>query len=447
MNAIPAIQSFEEFSAATEKLLEPAYRSKFGAIEWRDRKRPRKRLQFLVEDWLTSTGVSIIGGRSSSGKSFLALHLAMCVARGKDFFNYAVKRCGVVYQAGEGGMGLLDRMEAHAKHFKVEDTEEIPFTLIPQKIDIFTKEKRDVDDFIAEVNAISKKWEEQFGIAAGLVMIDTLKKAAPGIDEISGKDNAVVLDNVWRIERETGCHVCLVHHTNADGKKLRGHTSLRDDVDQVILIEHDKETGIREAVLEKIKDGEDGLKIRFTLVAVPVRSEPLEDGSTKDFTSCAVVTVTEKERLKKEQERQGFHVGPMEREILVRLFEAQKQYGKFIADGKDGPAEAIGLVVVDFSFYLDMCVEKMVEEPDKTKARNRASKNFTRNSRFLQSAGIIGTKRPYMWWNRKPVRGFPHTFPKGQMPDDPGTFSGQIPDMAESPGLQEALKFDGEVIP
>ncbi|MGT2467420.1 AAA family ATPase [Mesorhizobium atlanticum] len=293
MTVAPTIEAFEQFEAATEKLLIPPFRSSFGAIEWKNRKRPRRRLQYLVEDWLTTAGVSVIGGRSSCGKSFLALHLSLCIARGVDFFGLTVRRCGVVYQAGEGGLGLLDRMEAYAQHFKVPEDEDIAFAMLPGKIDIFTKEKKDVDLFIEEVNVFSKAWEEKFGFPAGLVVIDTLKKAAPGIDEISGKDNAVVLDNVSRIERETRCHVCLVHHTNADGKKLRGHTSLRDDVDQVILIEHDKETGIRDAVLDKIKDGEDGRKIRFSLISVPVRTETMGDGTTKEFTSCAIVTVSE----------------------------------------------------------------------------------------------------------------------------------------------------------
>ncbi|RWM29435.1 AAA family ATPase [Mesorhizobium sp.] len=443
MTVAPTIESFEQFEAATEKLLIPPFRSSFGAIEWRNRKLPRRRLQFLVEDWLTSTGISIIGGRSSCGKSFLALHLGLCIARGVDFFGLTVRRCGVVYQAGEGGLGLLDRMEAYAQHFKVPDDEDIAFAMLPGKIDIFTKEKKDVDLFIEEVKVFSAQWEEKFGFPAGFVVIDTLKKAAPGIDEISGKDNAVVLENVSRIERETHCHVCLVHHTNADGKKLRGHTSLRDDVDQVILIEHDKETGIRDAVLDKIKDGEDGRKIRFSLISVPVRTETMGDGTTKEFTSCAIVTVSEKERLKKEQERQGFSVSPTERRILMNFFETLDRHGKFIANDKEGPKAAVGKVVVDYRDYVTVALEKMLEVEDKTKAREQIRKEFTRAKDGLIKYGVLKMVNPYLWWDGKAVRGFARTFPKSKNPDETETNTGQIADNPISPGMAELFDTDG----
>lgn len=446
MTIAPPIQSFEEYEAATVKFLTPPFRPYFTSISWADRKRPRRRLQYLVEDWLTTTGVSFIGGRSSCGKSFFALHLAMCISRGLDFFGLSVRRAGVVYQAGEGGLGLLDRMDAYARHFEVPDGEDIPFELVYQPIDIFTKEKKDVDNFIADVNGHSKAMQERFGFPVGLVVIDTLKKAAPGIDEISGKDNGIVLDNVARIERETGCHVVLVHHTNADGKKLRGHTSLRDDVDQVILIEHDKETGIRNAVLDKIKDGEDGKRIRFTLVAIPVRVEQRSDGTDKSITSCAVVTVEEKDRLKKEQERQGVNVNPTERRILMNLFEAADKYGKFVAGSDDGPQAALGRVVVHWDHYRDICLEKMPEIEDRKKARDQVRKEFARCKDWLIRSGIIGVTHPYMWWDQKPVRGFARTFRSGQGADETRTHSGHSVDSAVSDAGRELAADPGMLL-
>jgi hypothetical protein len=434
---IPPVQSFEEFEAATLAFLTPPFRPHFKSISWKDRKLPRRRLQYLVEDWITTVGVSFVGGRSSCGKSFLALHLAMCVCRGIDFFGQSVQRCGVVYQAGEGQYGLLDRMEAYARHFKVPEDEDVAFELIPQPIDIFTKDKKDVDNFIADVRGHSERMVQAFGVPAGLIIIDTLKKAAPGIDEISGKDNAVVLENVGRIERETGCHVMLVHHTNADGKKLRGHTSLRDDVDQVILIEHDKATGIRDAVLDKIKDGEDGRKIRFTLIAVPVRAETRPDGTEKEITSCAVVTVTEKERLKKEQERQGFPVNPTERRIMMNLFEAIDRHGRFVATEKDGPKAAIGKTVVNWDAYRDVALERMPEVTDRKKAADTIRKEFARAKDTLIKWGVIGVQNPYLWWAGRPVKNFARTFPRGQMPEKSGTNGGQMEPEQISGGMQE----------
>ncbi|WP_164743111.1 AAA family ATPase [Mesorhizobium sp. Z1-4] len=445
MSAIPPIQDFEAFEKATVEFLKPPFRPHFPAVPWGERGKPRKRLQYLVEDWISTTGASVVGGRSGCGKSFFALHLAMCVCRGVDFFGLAVRRAGVIYQAGEGGYGLYDREEAYARHFEVKDDEKVPFMLVPVPIDILTKDKKDVDNFIADVRGHSEQMESKFGVPAGLIVIDTLKKAAPGIDEINGKDYAVVVANVYRIERETGCHVMLVHHTNAGGNKLRGNTSIRDDVDQVILIDHDKQTGIRDAVLDKIKDGEDGKKIRFTLISVPVRMEARSDGTDKEITSCAVVTVTEKDRLKKEQERQGFSVNPTERRILMNLFDAADRYGKFVASEADGPKAAIGRIVIGWDVYRDIALEKMPEVEDRKKARDQIRQEFKRAKDALLRYGIIGVSHPYMWWDGKPVRGFTRTFKRGQNADETRTNAGQSADQQLSPGERDM--FDDPDIP
>lgn len=77
-------------------------KTRYGALEWSRLDEAGPDLDFLVDGWLTEGERSVIGGPSKSGKSFLAIHLAMCVARGQDFFNWPVKRGGVIYQAGEG---------------------------------------------------------------------------------------------------------------------------------------------------------------------------------------------------------------------------------------------------------------------------------------------------------------------------------------------------------
>lgn len=398
------IQEFEVFEKETERLLAPPFESKFGAILWRDRRQPRKRLSFIVNGWITENSITFVGGSSGSGKSFLVLHLSMCLARGEDFFEAQVKRCGVIYQAGEGGLGLLDRMEAYNQHYKVPEDEAIPFALLPTKINIFAKESRDVENMIAEVRALKVKMD----VESAVVVIDTLRKATGGADEISGKDNAVIVDNLDRIRSECGVSVIVVHHTNADGKKLRGHTSLRDDVDQVIMITNDKETGIRTALLDKMKDGEDGREMKFSLASIPVRQT--EDGEV--VTSCAVMSVSEKQRLKKEQERQGIWVSPTERKILMNIFAAVDRHGIFVVDEKEYPKAAMGKTIVRYETYRDISLERMPEEADRKKATDQIYKEFQRAKNDMIRKGIIGLTSPYMWWDGKPVRGFARTFPR-----------------------------------
>jgi hypothetical protein len=206
----------------------------------------------------------------------------------------------------------------------------------------------------------------------------------------------------------------LVHHMNADGKKLRGHTSIHANVDQVVLITQDEETKIRTAKLVKQKDDEDGLKIPFALMAVPVG---MNAKTEREITSCVVLSVSEKDRLKKEQERQGFYVNPTERRILINLFDTVDRHGQFVATEADGPRAAIGKIIVNWKDYLAVAHEKMIEEPDKEKATARITKEFTRAKDSLIKFGVIGLDKPYMWWVGKPIRGFARTFPRKDQAD------------------------------
>jgi hypothetical protein len=431
-------EQFEQMVAKAPAWKPEPPKSRFNGLTWNDIDQAGPDLDYLVDGWITERGRSVLGGPSGSGKSFLAIHVSMCVTRGLDFFAYPVKKGGVIYQAGEGARGVKKRFKAYRKHFKVPEDEDIPLVFLGSKIDLYSRDG-DTRAFIDECKA----WALFMSEPLRLVVIDTLATATTGADENSGKDMSVVLSNIAQIEEELGVHVMLVHHMNADGKKLRGHTSIHANVDQVITVSLDPETKIRTALLAKQKDDEDGVKVTFSLLSVPVG---FNQKTQREITSCVVLTVGEKERLKKEQERQGFYVNPTERRVIMNLFETVDRHGKFIANDKDGPKRAIGKTVVDWKDYLAVAREKMLGVDDQTKATDQIRKEFERVRDGLIKYGMIDVVKPYMWWAGKPIRGFPHTFPKTQNPDFDGTNSGQTPDNAISPGMAEMMDSDGEVV-
>jgi len=422
-------------------------KSRFGAFTWSELDNPGLEQDYLVEGWWTERGRSVIGGPSKSGKSFLAIHLAMCVARGLPFFDIPVKEGAVVYQAGEGGWGIKKRFKAYRKHFEVGPDEDVPIVPLTARVNLYAKDG-DTQPLIDEIKA----WSLTLSKPLRLVVIDTLSTATAGANENDGKDMSVVLDHIARIEHECGVHVCLVHHMNADGKKLRGHTSIYANVDQVVLVTVDPMTKIRTALLDKQKDDEDGLKLTFSLQSVQIGANAK---TGRDQTSCVVVTVDEKEKLKKEGEQFGFSVRPSEEALLIPLFKAIKKYGKFVATDKDGPAEAIGKHVVDFSYYLDVAVTMDASEQDVTAAKAKIRKNFERNTGFLVKAGIVVFKRiseksALVWWTGKPIRGFPETFPPEMRnrTNSPQTsdISGTNSPPPLSPGMAEIIDSDQEIL-
>lgn len=409
-------------------------KSRFGAIAWNQLDLGKPGADYLVDGLLTMNDTSIVGGASGSGKSFFTLHQGMCIARGIEFFGRQVRQGGVIYQAGEGGRGVIKRLLAQRIHFKIPEEEEIPFILLPSKVDLFSKEG-DTAAFIDEC----KIQAMTMGFPLHLIVIDTLSKASAGAEENSGKDMGTILDNIDRIRNATGAHVQLVHHMNADGKKLRGHTSIRADVDQVITITNDEATKIKSAHMTKLKDDEDGGTIQFSLAQVKVAWDAERE---RDITSCVVLSVSEKEKLKKEQERQGISVNPTQARFLSEFFEASDKYGVYVFDEPDLPRAARGKTVVAWDHYVEVAVARMVNEEDPKKAKDRLRKAFNRMTDGLIKAGALRVERPFMWWTGKPVRGFRRTFPKIDVDNQRQT---EMPIEHDDPEIASMLRGEVEI--
>ncbi|HLP66728.1 MAG TPA: AAA family ATPase [Rhizobium sp.] len=409
-------------------------RSSFGALTWGDLDLPGQEMEYLVHGMLTVGDRSMLAGPSGSGKTFLATHLAMCIARGQEFLGRPVQQGGVIYQAGEGARGLKKRIKAYRSHFKVPEAEDVPFVLLPSRVDLFSREG-DTQKLIDEINA----WKLVMSQPLRMVVFDTFSKATAGADENSGKDVSVVMEHVDRIANECGVHVMIVHHLNADGKKLRGHTSLYADVDQVLLVTKDESTNVRTLTLAKQKDDEDGVKVDFSLAQVVIGYNPAIE---RDVTSCVVLSVSEKEKLKKEQEQLGVSVNPTERRFLVEFFEAIDKYGVYVLDEPGLPRAARGKSVVSWSDYVEVAISKMINEEDTGKAKDRIRKAFNRMTDGLVKVGAIKVDRPYMWWTGKPIRGFPRTFPRKEV--DPHR-QAEMLNPTNDPEIEAFMRGDVEV--
>ncbi len=387
----------------------PALVSKYGALSWDQLDDAGPEYEYVIDDWMTVGDKSVIGGPSGSGKSFLAIHAAMAIALGTDFFGCKIRAPGlVVYQAGEGVRGIKKRLRAYRKHFGIPANERVPFVLLQSNIDLYRADG-DTSGLITEIKAI----EALYGLPVRAFFIDTLATAQGGADENSGKDMAAVMDNVSRISRETGAHVCLVHHMNAAGTKLRGHTSVYANIDQVIFVTRDEVTKIRTAVLGKMKDDEDELKVRFELASIEVGRRADDN---KAITSCVCVQVGEREILQKQTAAAGYALRGKEEPIFKALMNAMKEKpviptAEMIADGV--PADA---VAVNYEDWRD--AYKRVGSPDKDGGaqndeaiRKMFEREVIKGGTHLLKHQVMGWSRPWLWWTGKHIRGFPETAP------------------------------------
>lgn len=403
----------EQLHALTESRARPwqkqPFVSRFGAVAFENIDAPGPEHEFMVDEWLTAGDKSVIGGPSRSGKSFLAIHAGMAISlpataglpasfKSPDFFGQKVMTPGlVIYQAGEGARGVKQRLRAFRNHFGVPRDARVPFVLLQSKIDLYAPEG-DTAALIEEVKGIAA----QYDTPLRMLVIDTLATATGGADENSGRDMSTVMANIDRLAAACpGCHVSLVHHMNAAGTKLRGHTSVYANVDQVITVTRDEETKIRTAVLDKQKDGEDGKRIRFELKSIDVGVRK-QDGKT--LTSCVCLEVGEKDAGAKTGE-QGFRLTGQEELVFRALMKALTDHGRPApAETKNAPR---GVTVVDYKHWREAFAASAPIDSQDERTRSAAIKKaMQRGGITLLKYGVIGRDDPWCWWTGKPVRGF-----------------------------------------
>ncbi|WP_426042391.1 AAA family ATPase [Brevundimonas sp. TWP2-3-4b1] len=224
-------------------------------------------IQWRVKGLLPTTGLAAIYGPSGSGKSFLALDLAFAIASEELWFDRRTTQCPVTYVMLEGEAGLHNRMVAWEKHHGKNSP--AAFGAIVQPFGLM------IEQDLADLGSVLP--------LDGVVIIDTLNRAAPTADENSSADMGSILKGAKQLQQITNGLVILVHHTGKDTSKgLRGHSSLHAALDAGVEVEHSASG--RSWRVGKAKDGEDGIGVAFALRRIVLSLD--SDGD--EVTSCVV---------------------------------------------------------------------------------------------------------------------------------------------------------------
>lgn len=270
------VESFADAAGWTVPAKEPdgafAYKvySCADVLGWPD-------LEWRVHDVLPTVGIASMWGPSRAGKSFIALDMALAISFGSDWFGKKTKSCAVLYIALEASRGLKKRLQAWMQ----EKNSPLPDTLnfIVDRLDLQKPEN---------VQAIIKAAPQN-----GMVIIDTLNRAAPCADENSSRDMGQIISAAASIQEATDGLVLIVTHTGKDEKKgARGHSSLFAALDGGVEIVRNGDT--RTIKFTKVKDEEDGATSDFQLQKVIIGRSP--DGDP--VTSCVVEPVARQEKEK-----------------------------------------------------------------------------------------------------------------------------------------------------
>ena len=219
---------------------------------------------WLIEGLLPEHCLAVVCGPAKSFKTFLVLSMALHIAAGKPWSGRDVEQGGVVYICGEGAGGLKLRIPAARAKFGIPAN--IPFWVLPASVPLNNPDA---------VDGLVKMIRDTAGdTPVKLVVIDTLARAMPGVDENSAGEVGRVVAACDRLKDMLNCTVLPVHHTGKDKDKgMRGSSALDGAVDTLLSVSRDRNVpGANVVQLSTVyqKEGEEGDPLYFGMETVNV---------------------------------------------------------------------------------------------------------------------------------------------------------------------------------
>ena len=176
---------------------------------------------WLVENFLTVGGISLVAGQPKSGKSTIVRQMAIAIAQGKTFLDRDVKQSKVFYLALE------------------DQTSQVKDQFIAQKV-------KDDDQIYVHYGPCTNNAETLKNTIlqneVGLLIVDTMALFLD-VDDLNNYDIInKMLKDLRQVARETGCHISMVHHQNKnkDGGTLSimGSNAIHGAIDNAIIFEN-----------------------------------------------------------------------------------------------------------------------------------------------------------------------------------------------------------------
>ena len=238
-------------------------------------------MSWRIKGLLPAEGLVFIYGPPSVGKSFAVIHLGLTIAAGLEFAGCKTNQAPVIYVAAEAGSGARKRLVAAQQALELDN--DLPLALVAVAPNL----GRGDGDAGVLIEAIVEQMDH-VDLSGAVIIIDTVARVTPGMEENSSKDTGVFIANADRIAKEFGGLVIGVHHPGKNLENgLRGSSALLGAADTVIVIsKSDGDT--RKATVEKQKDGEDGKSFTFSLGIVDVGID--EDGDA--VTTCVLSDIS-----------------------------------------------------------------------------------------------------------------------------------------------------------
>lgn len=192
----------------------------------------------LVNKMLYRDSLARIYGAPGSGKSFVALDIALSIALGKWWNGVRMTAAPVVYVMAEGQAVNADRTEAWLSKHGAELDEN--FIVVPDAVLLTEFAAKDLIELVRREQPV-------------LVVLDTKNAMMIG-EENSATDFAALRRTLDLIRKAAGCCVALVDHTGYEGTRARGSSAGTAAMDTEIRIEKNDDSSPSLVTAEVTRD-------------------------------------------------------------------------------------------------------------------------------------------------------------------------------------------------
>lgn len=331
-----------------------------------------KEPEYLIAGLIETETLSLLFADPGSGKSFIALDIAACVATGQPFHGREVRQGAVIYICGEGNNGINRRLIAWDRHHKRNRTG-APLYVSSMAAQFLSPEH--VKLIIEKIN--------QAAMEAGsvaLIIIDTLNRNMGGGDESSTADMTAFIAAVDEVKDRYDAAAMIVHHTGHGNKERgRGSSAMLGALDAEYRVE--KEGEVITVTNTKMKDAAPPPPIAFELVEVEVGTSRLGE----PITSAALTETDPPEGGGRTS------LSPNQKIAMEAMHQFVADRGQPTPSGTGWP-ETGTRKHVDTGAFLEFLEGKMTA--DKPDSRRRTAKRALAD---LQTKGLVQTNAGSIW--------------------------------------------------
>lgn len=206
---------------------------------------------FLVEGMIHEGNFAVLYGKPKSGKSLVALDLALAIQSGRQWLagGKKVSEGQVVYVAAEGQSGYKGRIAACRRGY-IHANPEAKRNFEKFKV-MFNGPLINTDEVKKLIDVIDRD-----EIRPSLIILDTLARTMKGEENSTG-EMAAYVRGIDHLRDHFSCAVMVIHHTPRNANRIRGSSALDGACDVAIRVSRGTNPNTLQLECDMIKDSKE----------------------------------------------------------------------------------------------------------------------------------------------------------------------------------------------